>query len=252
MTTTARRERRQVELARRRDSRKTQHSQPARNRSLIVPLTVGALLVGVALIAAIAFLRNDVPSTDGINEPLARTAYSLADGRAIGPASAPVTVEVWSDYQCPFCQRFATTWEPALADKYAAEGKVRIEYRDFAFIGDESVQASIAGRCAEQQGKYWPYHDYLFANQNGENKGWFSSSRLQAIAQAIGLDIAAFNTCRADAGQRQAVLAETAQGRAVGVTATPTLVIDGQLRTDLTTYDKLEAAVEAALTKAVP
>ena len=252
MTTAARRERRQVELARRRDSRKPQHGQQARNRSLMMPLTIGALLVGVAVIAAIAFLRNDVPSTDGINEPLARTAYSLADGRAIGPANAPVTVEVWSDYQCPFCQRFATTWEPALADKYAADGKVRIVYRDFAFIGEESVQASIAGRCAEQQGKYWQFHDYLFANQNGENKGWFSASRLGGIAQANGLDVATFTTCRADATHRQAVLAETAQGRALGVTGTPTIVIGGELQTDLTTYDKLASAVETALAKAVP
>ena len=182
MTTTARRERRQMELARRRDLRRTQHSQPARGRSLMLPLTVGALLIGVAVIAAIGLLRNDVPSTDGINEPVARTAYALADGRAIGPAGAPVTVEVWSDYQCPFCQRFATSWETALTDKYAAKGDVRIVYRDFAFIGEESVQAAIAARSAESQGRYWQYHDFLFANQNGENKGWFSSGRLQSIA----------------------------------------------------------------------
>jgi len=217
----------------------------------MMPLTVGALLIGVAVIAAIAFLRNDIPSTDGINDPLTQTSYNLTDGRAIGPTSAPVTVEVWSDYQCPFCQRFATTWEPALADKYAADGRIRIVYRDFAFIGDESVDASIAARSAEQQGKYWPYHDYLFANQNGENKGWFSGSRLAGIAQAVGLDIGAFNAARSDAAIKQAVLAETAQGRALGITGTPTLVIGGEVRTDIKTYDQLEAAVEAALAKAV-
>jgi protein-disulfide isomerase len=252
MTTVARRERRQAELAQRRDSRKARHTQPARSRSLMMPLTVGALVIGIAVIAAIAFLRQDVPSTDGINEPLTRTPYSLADGRAIGSARAPVTVEVWSDYQCPFCQRFATTWEPALAEKYAADGRIRIVYRDFAFIGDESIQAAAAARSAEQQGKYWQYHDYLFANQNGENKGWFAGSRLVGIAQALGLDVGAFDAARSDAAMKQAVLAETAQGRALGVTGTPTLVIGGEARTDIKTYDQLEAAVEAALAKAVP
>jgi protein-disulfide isomerase len=252
MTTLARRDRRQAELAERRDSRRTRKKQPAQRRSLMMPLTVGAIVIGVVVIAAIALLRQDVPSTQRINEPMARTAYSLADGRAIGPAGAPVTLEVWSDYQCPYCQRFATTWEPALSDKYAAQGQLRIVYRDYAFIGDESVTTAIAARAADQQGKYWQYHDYLFANQNGENKGWFSDSRLQGIAQAVGLDIASFNAARSGGETRQAVLAETAQGRALGISGTPTLAINGQLRTDLTTYDKLEAAVEAALAQATP
>jgi protein-disulfide isomerase len=252
MTTAARRDRRPAELAERRDAKRTRKSQPAQRRSLMVPLTIGAIVIGVVVVAAIALLRQDVPSTQGINEPIARTTYSLADGRAIGPANAPVTLEVWSDYQCPFCQRFATTWEQALSDKYAATGKLRIVYRDYAFIGDESIRASSAARAAEAQGKYWQYHDYLFANQNGENKGWFSDSRLQSIAQAVGLDLAAFNTARSDAATRQAVVAETAQGHALGITGTPTIAIDGQPRTDLTTYDKLEAAVEAALAQAAP
>jgi protein-disulfide isomerase len=252
MTTAARRDRRQAELAERRDAKRTRKSQPAQRRSLMVPLTIGAIVIGVVVVAAIALLRQDVPSTQGINEPIARTTYSLADGRAIGPANAPVTLEVWSDYQCPFCQRFATTWEQALSDKYAAQGTLRIVYRDYAFIGNESISAATAARCADAQGKYWQYHDYLFANQNGENKGWFSDSRLQSIAQAIGLDVGAFNACRADSSYRTSVVNESTQGHALGVTGTPTLAIGGQLRTDLTTYDKLEAAVEAALAQAAP
>lgn len=252
MTTVARRDRRQAELVERRDSRRARQKQPAQRRSMMMPLTIGAIVIGVVVIAAVALLRQDVPSTEGINEPMARTAYNLADGRAIGPANAPVTLDVWSDYQCPFCQRFATTWESALSAKYAAQGQLRIVYRDYAFIGSESVSAAVAARAADQQGKYWQYHDYLFANQNGENKGWFSDSRLQSIAQAIGLDIASFNAARNDASFRTAVLNESAQGRALGITGTPTLAINGQLRTDLTTYDKLEAAVEEALAQATP
>ena len=252
MTTAARRDRRQAELSQRRDTRKARQTQPARRRSLMMPLTIGAVVLGVVVIGILAFVRQDAPSTEGINQPVSRTTYSLTNGRAIGPANAPVTVEVWSDYQCPFCQRFATTWEPALTDKYAANGQVRVIYRDYAFIGDESVKAAIAARAAELQGNYWQYHDYLFANQNGENKGWFSESRLQGIAQAVGLDVAAFNTARGDPQIRQSVLAETAQGRSLGITGTPTIAIDGQLRTDLTSYDKLEAAVEAALAASNP
>jgi protein-disulfide isomerase len=253
MTTVARRDRRQGQLDQRRDARRSRQGQgrSKQQRSLMLPLTVGAIVIGIIVIAAIAFLRQDGPMTEGINEPGpgTRSAYQFADGRALGPADAAVTVGVWSDYQCPFCQRFATGWETTLSTQFVESGQVRIAYMDFAFLGEESIAAAAAARCAEDDGKYWQYHDYLFANQNpaGENKGWITSGRLQGYAQAVGLDLGAFNACRASPDIRAAVLSETAQGRAAGVTGTPTLSINGTLRTDIKSYDDLAAAVQAAL-----
>jgi protein-disulfide isomerase len=248
MTEGARRERRQTELAARRDARRAKRSQPSRSSSLLLPLSVLAIVAGLVVVGAIAWLRQDVPPSS-LTEPLAPSDYSLAVGRTLGLADAPVTLEVWSDYQCPFCGFFATTWERPVTDQYAATGQLRIVYRDFAFIGPESLSAATAARCADAQGSFWQYHDYLFANQNGENKGWFSTARLAAIAQAVGLNLDTYNSCLADPSQRQAVQSETTQGRAQGVSSTPTLSIDGQLHTDFQSYGDLTAAIDAELAK---
>jgi protein-disulfide isomerase len=252
MTATTRHDRRQAELAQRRQSRRRSQQQ-SHGRSALLWMSLGAIVLGIVVIGAIALLRHDAPPAgEAVDGPIVRTNYSLADGMALGPASAPLTIEVWSDYQCPSCQRFVTTWENSIIDKYVATGQVRLVYRDFAFIGAESADAAVAARCAGNQGQYWPFHDYLFANQNGENRGWFSSGRLQSIAQSLGLDLDAFNGCRADPAIGQAVGAETMAGRAAGVAGTPTLALAGVLRPDITSWDAMVAAVDAALVNAAP
>ena len=114
-------------------------------------------------------------------------------------------------------------------------GTLRIVDHDAAFQGaragasyDESVEAGAGARCAAEQDLYWPFHDWLFANQVGENKGAFRDERLRAIATAAGLDVVAWDACRATGEQQTAVRAETQQGVAQGVNATPTMFLNGQ------------------------
>ena len=96
-------------------------------------------------------------------------------------------------------------------------GTVRLVYRDYAFIDGgkpegESHQAAAAARCAGEQGKFWQYHDYLFENQKGENKGAFRRERLDQIAQAVGLDMTAYQSCMGGDAPEKAVQAETDGG----------------------------------------
>ncbi|MEI7810082.1 MAG: thioredoxin domain-containing protein [bacterium] len=114
-----------------------------------------------------------------------------------GNTDAPVTVVVYVDFQCPYCGKFFKETEQTVLADYIKAGKIKLVSRDFAFLGryaqpyavekDESIKAAEAARCAADQGKFWEYHDYLFAHQNGENKGNFSSLNLKTFAKALGL-----------------------------------------------------------------
>lgn len=185
-----------------------------------------------------------------IAAPAVATPLALADGHALGRSTAPVTVEVWADYQCPYCARFTAQVEPQLIATYVASGQVRFVFRDLAFLGEESRWAAVAARLAEEQGKFWPYHDYLFANQQGENVGSYAIERLQEIASRVGLDRARFDAglqlaaARATFAQIRSVM-ETDAGR-LGVRSTPTVVVDGTVL-QANDWATVKAAVDAAL-----
>ena len=172
----------------------------------------------------------------------------------MGDAAAPVTLEVYSDFQCPACRTFAESTEPLLRETYVVKGTLRIVYKDAAFQGargsdpnyDESVEAAAAARCAGQQGEFWEYHDWLFANWDGENQGAFRAERLQAIADEIGLDRAAWDACVASGTEQAAVRSATKEAVAAGVTLTPTLKINGQVIQGAATYTQLVPVIDAA------
>jgi protein-disulfide isomerase len=188
-----------------------------------------------------------------LQSPIAQTPVELADGRTLGRADAPVTLEVWSDYQCPACGQFAELVEPTLVRDYVTTGTLRIIDHDAAFQGaraaasyDESVEAGAGARCAAEQGAYWTFHDWLFANQVGENKGAFRDERLRGIATAAGLDVVAWDACRATGEQQAAVRAETKQGVAQGIDSTPTMYLNGQKIVGVRPAQELGQLIEAA------
>ncbi len=150
----------------------------------------------------------------------------MADGNAMGDPNAPVTLIEFSDFQCPFCRRFAETTEPLLVEEYIATGKVRFVYRSFGnFIGQESLDAAEAAYCAGDQGKFWEYHDMLFANQTGENVGAFTTKRLEAFAETLGLDMKAFRDCLSTHKYRDRAMQDQQEGRQAGIRATPSFIL---------------------------
>jgi protein-disulfide isomerase len=170
-----------------------------------------------------------------------------------------VTLDVWSDYQCPACGQFAVVVEPALIRTYVANGTLRIVDHDAAYQGrkssaayDESVEAGAGARCAAAQARFWPFHDWLFANQVGENAGAFRDERLRAIATAAGLDIAAWDACRATGEQQSAVRSETTAATTKGVNATPTMYVNGQVVVGLRSAAELGVIIEAAAAQHSP
>jgi protein-disulfide isomerase len=209
-------------------------------------LAVGAVLFVAAAALAVAADRGGLARAEPTPSPTAVPTFS-AVGNSVGFAGAPVTIEIWSDYQCPFCGLFAHGVEPALVREYAATGEGLVVSRDFAFLGQESVDAAVAARCAGRQDLFWRYHDLLFAAQSGENQGAFRREALVGLAGFAGVDTAAFTTCLDDPAVAGAVEAETEQGRKLGISSTPTVRIVGpggeELLTGLSEPELVVAAI---------
>lgn len=144
-----------------------------------------------------------------------------AIGPARGPADAPVTIVEFSDYQCPFCRRAEPTVKEVLA-RY--EGKVRFVFRHFPLdrIHPQARSASEAAACADQQGKFWEYHDGLFA-ENAQ----FDRPGLDALAEKSGLDAAAFKACMDEGRTKDLVQKDLEAGTEAGVSGTPAFFING-------------------------
>ncbi len=252
----------QTRRARRAAEREAAHSSARRAGSrarrsplLLITVIVGGL--GVIALAGLILLQGGSGATGAdtaeLVSPLVPTPVTLADARSVGKADARVTLEVWTDFQCPICGQFAKTVEPALMTKYVTPGVLRIIHHDAAFQGakspssyDESVEAGAGARCAADQGRYWPYQDWTFANQSGENEGAYAATRLTAIATAAGLDIGAWQACVATGAAQKAVRNETSQAVAAGVSATPTMRLNGQEIVGLRSVPDLSALIEAA------
>jgi protein-disulfide isomerase len=208
---------------------KRQRQARLQRLGMIGIIVVGALFVAAALIYPNLKPAGEVVSADSVERP-------MADGNAMGDPNAPIKIEEFSDYQCPFCARFSEDTEGQIADTFVADGTVYFVYRSFGnFIGPESKTAAEAAYCAGDQNKYWEYHDILFANQTGENVGAYTDRRLQAFAETLSLDMGAFNDCFNSGKYSDRVDQDRLDGTAAGVTGTPafllTYTVNGEEKT---------------------
>lgn len=163
-------------------------------------MTIGAVVIGVLVVALVAYSQLSGQVTGTLVDPGIAYPASIQHGDELGSSTAPVTLEVYDDFQCPYCAKNSLDAEPSIVSRYVTPGKVRIVHHDFEWIGSgtgarESRLASAGAICAAGQGKYWAYSHWTFANQLGENVGSFTRDRLVRIAVAAGLDGAAFGTC---------------------------------------------------------
>jgi protein-disulfide isomerase len=211
-----------------------------------------AAVAGVVLTLAVLVASGSVAvgTADPTASPTPSPTFAM-DGPSMGLASAPVTIEIWADFQCPYCGLLAHGVEPSLTREYAVTGQARIDYRDFAFLGQESIDAAVAAQCAGREGLFWRYHDLLFASQNGENQGAFSRERLVGLSGFAGIgDVAAFTACLDDPAVAQGVNAETEEGRGYGVDSTPVLRITGPGPTQFLRGVSDPATIATAVAKA--
>lgn len=126
-------------------------------------------------------------------------------------------------------------------------GKVRFVYRHLVVLGAESMRAAEASECAANQGKFWEYHDVLFLNWAGENRGAYSDANLKSFAARVGLDARTFGACL-DGGQHAGLVREeTAKANSLGVRSTPTVFVNDTMLAGLADYSVYKRLIEQAL-----
>jgi protein-disulfide isomerase len=164
-------------------------------------------------------LRSQGDVTVLLKQP--RVEVAVDRGRLRGDPNAIVTIVEFADYQCPYCKQTETTLNNLLK-KYP--GQVRLAYRDFplASIHPYAEEAAEAARCAGKQGKFWAFHDALFANQSK-----LDDAQLKATAQTLGLDQNAFQSCLESGEYNLPVLRDQEDGRKAGISSTPGFFING-------------------------
>ncbi|MHA6803751.1 DsbA family protein [Salinifilum ghardaiensis] len=153
------------------------------------------------------------------------------DPMARGRADAPVVMIKYEDFRCPYCAKAATDIEPELIKRYVDSGTLRIEWRDFPIFGQQSYAMAKAGRAAAEQGKFWQFHDaaYEIGVQAGQGHPDFPDERIQEVAREAGIpNMEQFNATRNSPEVMQAIDRDLREGEQIGVSSTPTFVINGQ------------------------
>ena len=143
----------------------------------------------------------------------------------LGDINAPLTLVEFGDYQCTFCKKFFHETEESILVNYIETGKVKMLFKDFIVVNEDSVNAASAAHCANDQKMFWQYHSTLYNNWDGEGTGWASSEQLHQFASTLGLDMNKFSECMSQSKWKDLVLSSHADGRALGVDATPTFFI---------------------------
>ncbi|MCM2339072.1 MAG: DsbA family protein [Burkholderiales bacterium] len=205
---------------------------------LSMPMAI--VIAGVLIAGAIYFSSLSPKNNNSDNKaiPIASLQPITKEDKTLGDSKAKVALILYEDYQCPFCgavngtneevinylKQKDPTWTPFMPEiinNYVKNGKVLFVYRDFPFLGEESNQASEAALCAGDQNKFWEFHDYLYSNQKGENKGNFSDTNLKSFAKTLGLETAAFDQCLDSNKYNETVSLSRDEANKSGVSGTP-------------------------------
>ena len=146
----------------------------------------------------------------------------------LGSADAQITIVEFGDYQCEACYHWFHNTRDTLIDNYIETGKAKLIFVDLPFIGQDSRIAAQASYCAEDQGKYWEYHEILYIFQEGENSGWADRDRLNSFAFSLDMNMDEFNNCMDSSKYQKRVKANHDGAVKNGVQGTPTFIIISQ------------------------
>ncbi|MBU6530102.1 DsbA family protein [Streptomyces mayonensis] len=238
-------------------------SSPAASRVRRRNRTLAAAAGLTAVVAAVlALALDDGPSGTASQDsavadtgtPDAQSSALLAlarrdtdDPLAVGDADAPVVMIEYSDFQCPYCGKFARDTEPELIRSYVDKGVLRIEWRNFPIFGEESEQAARAAWAAGRQGKFWDFHDQAYSKTRKKNTGAFSTDKLTAMAKAAGVtDLAQWRADMDSDAAATAIRQDQNQGYSLGVTSTPAFLVNDVPVLGAQPADTFKRTIEAA------
>lgn len=243
------------------------HTPKTADQKLIVAFTTFGLFLAVILLAIgfivgalfskASYLQNPpvaaqgtAPTTGTAVQPGQKVNVALGNLPIKGDKNAKVTVIEFADFRCPFCEQFYTQTLPQFLKDYVDTGKVKFVFRNFAFLGPASIVAADAAECANDQGKFWEYHDYLYKNQPDEsNTTMYNTDTLTQAAVTLGLNGDQFKTCLATKKDDSIVSKDMADGQAAGISGTPSFFINGTILVGAQQYSAFKTLIDQELSK---
>lgn len=192
-------------------------------KGILFGVMVSIIAVGVILVYSTSSVE-----TANTDVRLHGTISTTGGSPIIGSPSAPITIVEFGDYQCHQCYNWFHNTKPSIFQNYVDTGKVNLVFVDLAFLGSDSPKAAQASYCAEDQGKYWEYHNQLYISQESKiDDGWANSERLKSFAFSLGLDPELFDSCLDSGKYAKRVQSNIAEAKKFGVSGTPTFFIIG-------------------------
>lgn len=218
-------------------------SSLVRQRRVLIVATLAIVLVLAAVIASMLRTQPDAPAATPTQAPTATAPATEQPGAgqppvverrdpndlmAIGAVDAPVVLVEWADMRCPYCALVATQTLPDVIEKYVDTGKVRIEFRDVSFFGEQSTDAAVALRAASEQGRFREFLETVFAAAPDKGHADLPRTRLVELAGTAGVpDLARFESDLAREDLHAAVAASTTTAQQLGVSSVPFFVVNG-------------------------
>ncbi|MEX1019528.1 MAG: DsbA family protein [Litorilinea sp.] len=215
---------------------------------------IGIWIIGVSaavvIIVVAAIALSNRQSVAGIAQP--EVPAEWIERNTLGDPNAPVVIEAWEDFMCPACLQWTNTVKPRLQEEYIETGQVRLVFRNFPLQGfmPASRMAAMASQCAADQDAFWPYHDRLFIAQS-RGQGGFLLENLVEYAGEIGLNSDEMLQCMSTQEYGDHVTDSINQAVSLGLQATPSILIDGQLMANPFDYDAMSAQIDS-LVEAAP
>ena len=204
-------------------SKKAKQPKNSNSKFIIVGVIVAVIVTGIAVVSM------DPDSIKADNPSSTKLSLDTRGGSPVlGDESAPVTIVEFGDYQCPFCKRWNETVKPSIENDFIDTGKAKLIFVDFAIIGPDSVTVHSGSYCAAEQGLYWKYHDFVYANQGHENDGWANSENIKALVSEMdGIDSTTFNECLDSKKYEQIISENKKVATEAGARSTPSFIVIG-------------------------
>jgi protein-disulfide isomerase len=249
----SRKEQREQARAEREAREAAERAKAQRNKRLLM---LGGALVAVAAIVVVVIVvaggGSDDKGTEAKGGNGTSQAAQLLDGipqtgSTLGNPKAPVTVTEFADLQCPFCRDYTINQFPALVAKYVKTGKVKMVFKNYAFIGPDSLTAARAAEAAGKQNKLWHFIDVFYNNQGDENTDYVTDAFLKKIAEGAGVNADKMLTDRQDPKIDTAIAKAQQDAQQAGVNSTPTFIVQKPGEPPKkASAQQIEAAIQAA------
>ena len=196
------------------------------NKKVILLAIFAVMIVSVVLYASSYYstlmeMQEKRMSMSGQNTPINLTSGSPV----LGSASAPITIVEFGDYQCEMCYHWYHNTRADIIDNYIDTEKANLVFMDLPGLGRDSFTAAQATYCAEDQGKYWEYHETLYNFQEAVDNGWASKDRLASFAFNLDMDLDEFNDCMDTTKYTKRIKANFDEGVRNGAQGTPMFLI---------------------------